>query len=76
MKSALPVNKYTNPRTHLPGERGLNLRRRGSDAVRPANNTSEIEGNDAVSFTFPADAAVLRIFKNYTTFRQLFTYAI
>ena len=39
----------------------LNLRRKGSDAVRPANNRSEIGGIEMLSFALPADAAVLCI---------------
>src|SRR5271165_6087395 len=60
----------------LPGERGLNLRRRGWGAVRRANNRWGIGVNDGASFAFPADAAVLCIFKDYTTFRKLFADAV
>src|SRR5580692_280475 len=54
----------------------VSLRRRGSDAVRRANSRSGIAVRNGFSFAFPADAAVLRIFKHYTTFRKLFADAI
>src|SRR3984957_17911338 len=53
----------------------VNLRRRDWDEFRPAKNCWERVGN-YWSFSFPADAAVSRIFKNYTTFIELFTDAI
>src|SRR5215831_8016891 len=54
--------------------RGLNLRRRGSDVLRPERRgcVGFCEGSSA----FPADTAVPRILKNYTTIGEFFAEAI
>ena len=43
-------------------EKGLNLRRRGSDAVRKEKLAEPAGAMLCVSFAFPADASVLAIF--------------
>jgi hypothetical protein len=53
----------------------LNLRRTGWGAVRQAKRCQE-NRESWISFAFPADTAVPRIFQDYTTFRQLFAEAI
>src|ERR1700722_16068845 len=53
----------------------VNLRRKDWGEFRPAKNWWGRVGS-RWSFAFPADAAVSRIFKNYTTFIKLFTDAI
>src|SRR5579862_3151492 len=52
--------------------KGLNLRRRGSDAVRKEKLVEPAGAIVCVSFAFPADASVLTIFQNYTMFREFF----
>ncbi len=53
----------------------VNLRRRDSGEFRQAKNCWGRVGNYS-SFAFPADATVSRIFKDYTTFIELFADAI
>src|SRR5689334_12570684 len=52
--------------------KGLNLRRRGSDAVRKEKLVGPAGAIGYVSFAFPADASVLTIFQYYTMLRQFF----
>jgi hypothetical protein len=65
-------NALRHPSANCLFGKGLNLRRRGSDAVRREKPEWVAGGYLLVSFAFPADASVLTIFKNYTTFRQFF----
>jgi hypothetical protein len=55
--------------------RGVSQRRKDWGEFRQAKNCSEKVGG-CRSFAFPADAAVLRVFKDYTTIRQCFTDAV
>src|SRR5439155_27180597 len=57
-------------------QKGLNLRRRGSDAVRKEKLARPAGAILSVSFAFPADASVLTIFQNYTIFGQFFAYFV
>src|SRR5271168_2188514 len=56
--------------------RGLNLRRRGWDGVRPGSSSPGIVGVVRCSFAFPADASVPRVLDQYTTIREFFADAI
>src|SRR5262249_49377576 len=51
---------------------GVNLRRRGSDAIRKEKPERPADGDWWVSFAFPTDASVLTILQNYTRFGQFF----
>jgi len=68
LRITLLNRRYTARGADSPGET--------CEAHEDPRQRGHVLGSESASFAFPADFAVLRVFQNYTTVRELFSHPI